>query len=65
MKILGPDGSPCAPGEVGEIYMLPAAGRGTTYRYIGAEAEATADGWETVGDMGWFSTRTPPCAPPR
>ncbi len=54
MKILRPDGSACAPGEVGEIYMLPAAGRGTTYRYIGAEAEATSDGWETVGDMGWL-----------
>jgi bile acid-coenzyme A ligase len=54
MKILRPDGSACAPGEVGEIYMLPAAGRGTTYRYIGAEAEATPDGWETVGDMGWL-----------
>jgi bile acid-coenzyme A ligase len=54
MKILRPDGSTCDPGEVGEIYMLPAAGRGTTYRYIGAEAEATPDGWETVGDMGWL-----------
>lgn len=54
MRILRPDGSACAPGEVGEIYMLPAAGRGTTYRYIGAEAEATPDGWETVGDMGWL-----------
>jgi bile acid-coenzyme A ligase len=54
MKILRPDGSPCAPGEVGEIYMLPAAGRGTTYRYIGAEAEATPDGYETVGDLGWL-----------
>jgi bile acid-coenzyme A ligase len=54
MRILRPDGSACAPGEVGEIYMMPAAGRGTTYRYIGAEAEATHDGWETVGDMGWL-----------
>jgi bile acid-coenzyme A ligase len=54
MRILRPDGSACDPGEVGEIYMLPAAGRGTTYRYIGAEAEATPDGWETVGDMGWL-----------
>jgi bile acid-coenzyme A ligase len=54
MRILREDGSACAPGEVGEIYMMPAAGRGTTYRYIGAEAEATADGWETVGDMGWL-----------
>jgi bile acid-coenzyme A ligase len=54
MRILRPDGSACAPGEVGEIYMMPAAGRGTTYRYIGADAEATRDGWETVGDMGWL-----------
>ncbi|MEN8158798.1 MAG: AMP-binding protein [Myxococcota bacterium] len=54
MRILRPDGSACAPGEVGEIYMMPAAGRGTTYRYIGAEAEGTPDGWETVGDMGWL-----------
>jgi bile acid-coenzyme A ligase len=54
MKILRADGSACAPGEVGEIFMLPAAGRGTTYRYIGAEAEATPDGWESVGDMGWL-----------
>ncbi len=54
MRILRPDGSACAPGEVGEIYMMPAGGRGTTYRYIGAEAEATPDGWETVGDMGWL-----------
>jgi bile acid-coenzyme A ligase len=54
MRILRRDGSACAPGEVGEIYMMPAAGRGTTYRYIGAEAEATHDGWETVGDMGWL-----------
>jgi bile acid-coenzyme A ligase len=54
MRILRADGTPCDPGEVGEIYMMPAAGRGTTYRYIGAEAEATSEGWETVGDMGWL-----------
>jgi len=54
MRILRPDGGECTPGEVGEIYMLPAAGRGTTYRYIGAEAQATHDGWETLGDMGWL-----------
>lgn len=52
MKILRPDGSECAPGEVGEIYMMPAAGRGTTYRYVGAEPSANEEGWETVGDLG-------------
>ena len=49
-----PDGTPCAPGEAGEIYLKPASGQGTTYRYIGASAEATSDGWETLGDIGWF-----------
>ena len=34
--------------------MLPAGGRGTTYRYIGAEASATGDGWESLGDMGYL-----------
>jgi bile acid-coenzyme A ligase len=54
VRILRPDGSECAPGEVGELYMLPPGGRGSTYRYVGAEAAATADGWESLGDMGWL-----------
>lgn len=54
IKALRPDGSECAPGEVGELYMLPASGQGSTYRYLGAEAPATGDGWETVGDLGWL-----------
>jgi bile acid-coenzyme A ligase len=54
MRAQRPDGSVCAPGEVGEIYMKPASGQGTTYRYIGATPTATRDGWETLGDIGWF-----------
>jgi bile acid-coenzyme A ligase len=54
MRAQRPDGSVCAPGEVGEIYMKPASGQGTTYRYIGASPTATRDGWETLGDLGWF-----------
>lgn len=42
------------PGAVGEIFMLPAGGTGSTYRYAGAAARATADGWESVGDMGYL-----------
>ena len=34
--------------------MMPAGGRGSTYRYIGAEATATGDGWESLGDMGYL-----------
>jgi len=54
VRILRADGTPCDPDEVGEVYMKPASGQGTTYRYLGAEAQATSDGWETLGDMGWF-----------
>jgi bile acid-coenzyme A ligase len=39
------------PGEVGEVFLLPATGPGTTYRYVGAEPTAV-DGWETLGDLG-------------
>jgi bile acid-coenzyme A ligase len=39
---------------VGELFMLPAGGRGSTYRYLGAEATATDDGWESLGDMGYL-----------
>lgn len=54
MRAQRPDGTQCAPDEIGEIYMKPAGGQGTTYRYIGAKPTATADGWETLGDIGWF-----------
>ena len=53
IRVLRPDGSECAPGEVGELYMMPPGGPGSTYRYIGAEPVATPDGWETLGDLGY------------
>jgi len=52
VRILDEDGRECAAGEIGEVYMMPAQGPGTTYRYVGAEASTTEDGWETLGDMG-------------
>lgn len=54
IKILGDDGKPLPPGEMGEIYMMPAGGPGSTYRYVGADAQSTHDGWESVGDMGYL-----------
>ncbi len=54
IRILRPDGSDAAPGEQGEVYAMPPGGPGSTYRYIGAERRATAEGWETVGDIGWL-----------
>ena len=51
VRIVGEDGGDCESGEVGEIFFLPASGRGSTYRYIGAEARAIGD-WESYGDLG-------------
>ena len=52
MKIVDAHGHELPPGALGEIYMLPEAGPGTTYHYIGAEPKSL-DGWESLGDMGW------------
>ncbi len=54
IRILDAQGRDCAPGEIGEVFMMPSGGPGTTYRYIGAEPVATSDGWETLGDLGTF-----------
>ncbi|MDP3867546.1 AMP-binding protein [Phenylobacterium sp.] len=51
IRILGEDGQPVAPGEVGEVFFLPAGGRGATYHYLGAEPRARGE-WETFGDLG-------------
>jgi len=39
-------------GEIGEIFMMPRGGQGSTYDYVGAESRADAAGWESMGDMG-------------
>lgn len=56
MKVVGEDGHTLAPGEVGEVFIRPLAGAGTTYRYIGAEAKSIDGGWESLGDMGWMDS---------
>ena len=53
MKVLDDDGIECPPGVVGEIYMRPRDGSRPTYRYIGSTAK-TRDGWDSLGDLGWF-----------
>jgi len=52
MKIVDENGNTLPPGAVGEVFMRPTAGPGTTYRYIGAEAKSMEGGWESLGDMG-------------
>jgi len=40
--------------EIGEIFMRPDSGQGTTYHYLGAEPKAIDGGWESLGDMGYM-----------
>ena len=56
LKILDDNGRELPAGEMGEIYMLPPGGPGSTYHYVGASPRLTADGWESVGDMGYFDS---------
>ncbi len=52
LRILDPEGAELPPGEIGEVFMMPPGGQGSTYRYVGATATAIVDGWESLGDMG-------------
>jgi bile acid-coenzyme A ligase len=54
MRILDDEGRDLAPGQMGEIYFMPAGGPGSTYEYVGASPRRTPDGWESVGDMGYL-----------
>ena len=52
LQVLDPAGAPLSPGEIGEVWMRRGPGVPAPYRYIGADARTTDDGWESVGDMG-------------
>ncbi len=53
MRVFNEAGEECAPGEIGGIYFLPEAGRGSSYAYVGAEAQAAGE-WESLGDLGYL-----------
>ena len=54
LRVLDPEGRELGPGEIGDVYFMPPGGPGSTYHYLGAEPRRTADGWETLGDMGYL-----------
>jgi bile acid-coenzyme A ligase len=54
MIIVDEQGKSLPSGEIGEVFMRPLTGQGSTYRYIGAEAKAIDGGFESIGDMGYF-----------
>ena len=47
-------GTTLPPGEVGELWMRRGATEPSPYRYIGATVRSAADGWETLGDIGYL-----------
>jgi bile acid-coenzyme A ligase len=49
-RVVRPDLSDCAPGEVGEVLMRR---EHPTYGYVGAHP-LVRDGWHTLGDSGWL-----------
>ena len=55
VAILGPEGEPLPPGEVGGIYLRTPTG--PLADYVGrdvAPMDSTADGFTSVGDLGWL-----------
>ena len=54
MKIMDEARRELPPNQIGEIFILPNAGPGSTYRYVGAEARTADGGWESLGDMGYM-----------
>jgi len=50
VRVLRPDGTAAAPDEPGAVWMR--RGDRPTYRYLGAPGRRTADGWDTLGDVG-------------
>lgn len=54
VKVVDENGCELPAGETGEIYFLPHEGQGSTYHYIGAEADEIKGGWESIGDLGYI-----------
>ncbi|HEY1990472.1 MAG TPA: AMP-binding protein [Acidimicrobiales bacterium] len=54
IQIRDADGHPSPSGEIGTVWIRREEGTQKTYSYIGAEARQAADGWETLGDVGWM-----------
>ena len=54
-RILGDSGADLPPGEVGEIFLRWDGQTDASFEYSGAvEARRTADGYSSLGDLGWL-----------
>jgi bile acid-coenzyme A ligase len=62
IKICAPNGDMLPAGQIGEIFMRPTLGPGSTYcygdryYYIGAEPKVLESGWESMGDLGYVDS---------
>jgi long-chain acyl-CoA synthetase len=55
VRVLNPEGEPCAPEEEGAVYMkAPATGRFEYYKDAAKTGSAYRGDWYTLGDMGRF-----------
>ncbi|MCI2420759.1 AMP-binding protein [Saccharopolyspora sp. K220] len=54
MQVRDAEGRVLAPGQEGKVWLRRDAGTAPTYRLLGGEAKIDPDGWESLGDVGWF-----------
>jgi bile acid-coenzyme A ligase len=52
LKIVADDGSVCSPGQVGELYFLPSGEKPPAF-YLGVESRRDAEGYFSLGDLGY------------
>ena len=53
IKIVGPDGQECPPGQPGCLLLRGSADDDPGYHYLGAQP-TVIDGWQSLGDLGYF-----------
>jgi bile acid-coenzyme A ligase len=52
IRVKNAEGRDAPIGEIGDVYMVPEGGPGSSYFYLGSTSLRDADGWEWIGDMG-------------
>lgn len=52
LEIRSGEGEPLPLGETGLVWVKDESSGGASYRYLGAQEKADAEGWQTLGDIG-------------